>query len=81
MKHQPLVDVVLRPQTLSNRVGILTSVLTAMYCFFRCQKSTCNLENNECISQGNIFVYHVTGSTYSRIIFRALYVSRMYTKL
>ena len=29
--------------------------------FFICQKSTSNLENNKCICQGNIFVYHVTG--------------------
>ena len=26
--------------------------------FFRCQKSTFNLENNKCICQGNIFAYH-----------------------
>ena len=24
------------------------------------------------------FVYHITGTTYSRIIFRATYISRMY---
>ena len=29
----------------------------------------------------NFFVYHVTGSTYSRIVFGAMCVSRIYTKL
>ena len=29
-----------------------------MDCFFRCQKSTFNLENNKRICQGNFFVYH-----------------------
>ena len=33
--------------------------------FFRCLKSTFNLENSKCICQENVFVYHVTGSTYS----------------
>ena len=29
----------------------------------------------------NFLVYHVTGSTYSKIIFRAMYILRMHTKL
>ena len=66
-----LAEVVLSSKILGNRVGILTSVLIAMDYFFRFQKSTFNLENNKCICQGNFFVYHVTGSTYSGIIFRA----------
>ena len=33
---------------LGNRLGILTLVLIAMNYFFRCQKSTFNLENNKC---------------------------------
>ena len=41
-------------------------------------KSTFNLEKSMCICQGNFFVYHVTGSTYSKIIFWVLYVSRIY---
>ena len=49
--------------------------------FFRCQKSTFNLENNKCICQGNCFVYHVSGSTFSGIIFRVMCISSMYTKL
>ena len=44
--------------------------------FFRCQKSTFNLENNDCLCQGKFFVYHVTGSTYSGILFGAMYNSR-----
>ena len=56
-------------QILGNRLGILTSVLLAMVHFFRCQKSVFNLENNKLLCQGNFFIYHVTGSIYSRIIF------------
>ena len=48
---------------LGNRVGILTSVLIAMDCFFRCQKSSM-------ICQENVFVDQATGSTYSGIIFK-----------
>ena len=73
-----LANVVLWPEILGNRVGILTSVLIAMDYFFRRQKSTFNLENN--IKQ-IFFVYHVTGSTYSRIIFLAMRISRIYTIL
>ena len=69
-----LVDVVLWPKILDNRLGILTSVLIAMDYFFWNQKCTFNLENNKCISQRNFFVYHVTGSTYSSIIFLAMYI-------
>ena len=29
----------------------------------------------------NFLVYHVTGSTYSKIIFWAMYILRMHTKL
>ena len=49
--------------------------------FFRCQKITFNLENKKHICQGNFFVYHKTGSTYSRIIFRAMFISRIYTNI
>ena len=48
-----LTDAVLLPKILGNRLGILTSVLIAMDYFFRCQKSTFNLQNNKCICQGN----------------------------
>ena len=40
--------------------------------FFRSQTCTFNLENNKRICQGNFFAYHVTGSTYFRIIFQAM---------
>ena len=57
-----LADVVLWTKILGNRAGILASVLIVINCFFRCQKSTSNLEMaNACY--GNFFVYHVTGST------------------
>ena len=36
--------------------------------FFRCQKSTFSVENNKHIYTGNFFVYHVTGSTYSKSV-------------
>ena len=89
MKHQlpyrqiciGFVDVVLSPRIFGNRVGILTSVFTAMGYFFRGEKSTFNLKNNICICQRSFSVYHVTGSTYFRIIFRAMCISRTYTKL
>ena len=74
-------DVILWSKILDNRLGILTLVLMAMDYFFRCQKSAFNLENSKCICQINFFVYHVTGSTYSTIIFQAKYISRIYTKL
>ena len=48
--------------------------------FFRCQKSTLNLENNKCICQGIFFVYHVTGSTYKRIILQ-VYLEDIYKTL
>ena len=60
-----LVDVALWPKILDNRLGILTSVLIAMDNFFKWQ--------------GN-FVYYVTGSSYSRIIFQTMYILRIYTK-
>ena len=75
------VDVVLWPKILGNRLGLLTSVLIAMDHFFRCQESTSNFENKKFICQGNFFVYDITRSTCSRIIFRALYISRLYAKL
>ena len=50
-----LVDVVLWPKILCNKVGVLTSVFKATDYFFGCQKSTFNLENNKCICQGNFF--------------------------
>ena len=68
-------------QILGIRLGILTLVLIVMDFFFRCQKSSFDLENNKCICQGKYFLYHVTGSTYSRIIFRATYISWIYAKL
>ena len=49
--------------------------------FFRCQKSSFNVENNKCLCQRNSFLYRVTGSTCSRVIFRAVFISRIYTKL
>ena len=36
---------------------------------------------NKCICQGNCFVYHGTGSTYSRIILGAIHISMIYTKV
>ena len=42
------VDVALWSEILSNKVGILISVLIAMNYFSRYQKSTFNLENNKC---------------------------------
>ena len=49
------------------------------YYFFRCQKSTFNLENNKCTCQRNFFGYHVPRSTYS--IFRAMYLKDIYRTL
>ena len=40
---------------MSPTVGILTSVMIAMDYFFRCQKSTVNLENNKRLCQGIFF--------------------------
>ena len=45
---------------------------------FRCQESTFNLQNNNSYVKEKFFVYHVTRSTYSRIIFQAMYISRIY---
>ena len=64
-----------------SRVGILTSALIAMGYFFRCQKSTFDLESNKCICHGNLFVNGGTGSTYSRILFRAMYIKDIYRTL
>ena len=66
MKHQrpciciTLVEVVLWPKVLGNRVFILTSVFIAMSekCF-----------QYKCMCQRDFFVYHITGSTHSGIIF------------
>ena len=41
-------------------------------------ESTLNLENIKGIYQENCFVYHITGSTYFRTIFRAMYISKIY---
>ena len=76
-----LVDVLLWLKILGNRIGLLTSVLIAMDYFFRSHKSTFNLENKKCICQENLFVYHVSGFTYSRIIFRDKCISGAHTKL
>ena len=38
-------------------------------------------KNSKCIYQGNVFVSHVTGSTYSGIVFSEMYISWIYTKL
>ena len=75
-----LVGVVLWLKIIGNRLGILTSVLIANDYFSRCQKSTFNLENNTRMSM-KLFVYHVTVSTYSGIIFWGIYTSRLYKKL
>ena len=48
---------------------------------FECQKSAFVLENNKCICLGNGIAYHLTASTYSSINFRAMHVSRIYTKV
>ena len=65
-----LVEVVPWPKIFGSRVGILTSVLVAIDFFLGVRKvATFNLENNKCICQGNFLVYHVTGSTYSRVNF------------
>ena len=42
-----LVDVVLSAKMFGNRLSILTTVLIVIDYFFRCQKSTFNLENNK----------------------------------
>ena len=47
--------------------------------FLRYRKNTFNLENIKGICQGDVFVYYVTGSPYSRITFRAYL--KDYTKL
>ena len=80
MKHQLHIDLhwSCRHRTLTKKYLaidylLFTPVLIAMNYFFRCQKSASNLENNKCICQVNVSIYHVTGSTYSRIIFRAMY--------
>ena len=49
--------------------------------FCRRQKSTFNLENSKGIYQGNVFVGHITGFTYSGIIIWAMYISMVHTKL
>ena len=76
MKHQRpyrsalvLQKLYFDPKYFGNRLGILELVLVAMDYFSRCQKSAFNLKNNKCICQGNFFVYHITGSSYSRINF------------
>ena len=74
-----LVDVV--PKILGSRLCILTSVLIAIDYFFRCQRSTVNLENKKYICQGMFFCLPlITGSTYSRIIFRTMNISSTYIK-
>ena len=40
----------------------------------KCQKSNFNLENNKCICQENLFIYQVTRSTYSIIIFSIIFL-------
>ena len=45
---------------------------------FRCQESTFNLQHNNSYVKEKFFVYHGTESTYSRIIFQAMYISRIY---
>ena len=55
----------------------------------KCQKSNFNLENNKCICQENLFIYQVTRSTYSIIIFSIIFLCEfkgyiyiyIYTKL
>ena len=72
-----VVDVLLWPKILGNRVNILTLVLNVMDNFFRSQKSTFNLENNKCICQGNLFIYHKL-NLFTPILFFELCFSQGY---
>ena len=77
-----LVDVLLWPKILGNcvfSVGFDSDGLFLQMSekYFHCS----SLKNNKCICQEDFFVDHVTGSTDSRIVFRAMYISMIYTNL
>ena len=86
MKHEPpyrygLVNVAIWPKIFGNKVAILNSVLIIMDYFFGCQKSTFGLENEQMLMSRIFFAYHVTETIYSNFLSRAMYISRIYTKL
>ena len=86
MKHQSpyrygVVNVAIWPKIFGNKVAILNSVLIIMDYFFGCQKSTFDLENEQMLMSRIFFAYHVTETIYSNFLSRAMYISRIYTKL